>query len=87
MYHIVLGHNILSDEEIILVGLGELIEVEPMVEPLVAGPLNDVEDLLPGSYRINNSFVDLDSFLDPDLYQRHVLNLVSDPDPTTLTKV
>ena len=49
LYHIVLGHNILSDEEIILVGLGELIEVEPMVEPLVAGPLYDVQDLLPGA--------------------------------------
>ena len=62
LYHIVLGHNILSDKEIILVGLGELIEVVSMVEPLVAGPLTDVEDLLPGSYRINNSFVDLDPY-------------------------
>ena len=47
LYHTVLGHNILSDEEIILVGLCQFVEVVPMVEPLVAGPLYDVTDLLP----------------------------------------
>ena len=39
----------MSDEEVVLVGLGVLVVVEPVVEPLVAGPRQDPEDLLSGA--------------------------------------
>ncbi len=50
LYHAVLFNDILPNKEIILVGEGDLIEVVAMVEPLVAGPLQDLNYLLSGPY-------------------------------------
>ena len=49
MCNIVFGHNIPSDKEIILVGLREMVEIPPMVEPLVAGSRQNPDDLRAGT--------------------------------------
>jgi hypothetical protein len=47
--NIVFFDNIISDKKIILIGLGKIIEIFSMVEPLVSGSGQNLYNLLPGT--------------------------------------